>query len=160
MPDVLRPFIGATAAEDSRIGRRFIFRRDPRNIREIYFFHPEIKQYYAIPYRNTAHPPISIWELRAIRRRLEEQGRSEIDEDLIFRTYEEMRSDEESSVKETKKARKEGQKRAYYSQIEHPAQTGEPSETFVKSKELKEIELDDTNVTKNYISISTQDTTF
>ena len=138
--DVLRPFIGATDSEDVRLGRRFVFRRDPRNIREIYFFHPEIKQYYAIPYRNTAHPPISIWELRAIRRRLEEQGRSEIDEDLIFRTYEEMRSDEEFAVKETKKARKENQKRVYYSQIEHPAQAGEPFEESKKFEQLNKTE--------------------
>lgn len=147
--DVLRPFIGATDPEDSRIGQRFVFRRDPRNIREIYFFHPEIKQYYAIPYRNTAHPPISIWELRAIRRRLEEQGRSEIDEDLIFRTYEEMRSDERIAVKETKKARKENQKRAYYSQIEHSAQTAEPFGAFGKSEQSEETESDETKPTKN-----------
>lgn len=83
------------------------------------------KRYYAIPYRNTDHPPISIWELQAICRRLQELGRKEIDEDLIFRTYEEMRSDEFSAVNETKKARKQKQKRTYYSQIEYPAQTFE-----------------------------------
>jgi putative transposase len=126
--DILRPFIGLTDPEDPRLGQRFLFRRDPRNIREIYFFHPEFEQYYAVPYRNTAHPPISIWELRAIHRRLEEQGRKEIDEDLIFRTYEEMRSDEELARKETKKIRREKQKRAYYSQIEHPAKTVEQFE--------------------------------
>lgn len=123
--DVLRPFIGATDDEDARFSKKFIFRRDPRNIREIYFYHPELKRYYAIPYRNTAHPPISIWELQAIRRRLQELGRKEIDEDLIFRTYEDMRSDELFAVQETKKARKQKQKRTYYSQVEHPAQTFE-----------------------------------
>lgn len=135
--DTLRPFIGATDPEDERLSQRFIFRRDPRNIREIYFFHPEIKQYYAIPYKNTAHPPISIWELREIHRLLEEQGRKEIDEELIFRTYEEMRSDEAFSRKETKKARKENQKRLYYSQIQHPAKTDDYDE--IKDSDKNEI---------------------
>ncbi|CAN5820536.1 hypothetical protein BH20ACI4_BH20ACI4_32090 [soil metagenome] len=126
--DILRPFINATDPDDPRLGQRFLFRRDPRNIREIYFFHPEFKQYYAIPYRNTAHPPISIWELRAIQRRLKDQGRKEVDEDLIFRTYEEMRSDEELANRQTKKVRRENQKRSYYSQIQHPTKPNSTSE--------------------------------
>lgn len=143
--DVLRPFIGMTDPEDERIGQRFIFRRDPRNIREIYFFHPEFKQYYAIPYHNTSHPPISVWELRAIKNRLSEQGRKEIDEDLIFRTYEEMRADEIHAINETKKIRKQNQKRQYYSQIEHPVKSVEPNTQLTKSTiaENETIKTDD-----------------
>ena len=36
--------------------RQFIVRRDPRDISMIYFYDPELQEYFAIPYRNTASP--------------------------------------------------------------------------------------------------------
>jgi len=100
---VLRRFIGAS--EGSR-KRTFIFRRDPRDISVVYFWDPELHRYSGIPYRNTTHPPISIWELRELRRKLAEIGSSRRDEDAIFEVYARLREREAQAVTETKRLRR------------------------------------------------------
>jgi putative transposase len=118
--DVLRRFINAPDPDHPRRKRHFIFKRDPRDISQIYFYDPELKQYSRIPYRDTSHPPISVWELREVRRRLETEGRENIDESLIFEAYEKMRNQEEQAVRETRRARRANQRRAMHSQVDKP----------------------------------------
>jgi putative transposase len=101
--DVLRRFIGAS--EDGR-KRSFVFRRDPRDISTLYFWDPEVKQYSAIPYRNTTYPPLSVWELRELRRTLAASGAAPIDEAAIFAAYARLREHEARAVTETKRARR------------------------------------------------------
>ena len=67
--DVLRRWINVGNPDNEQ--QRFIIRRDPRDISTIYFYDPEPKRHFPISYGNTAHPPISIWELREIQRRFE-----------------------------------------------------------------------------------------
>lgn len=104
--EVLIPWINAIDPEDSKRKRKFIVRRDPRAIDEVYFYDPEVKQYYAIPYRDTSHPSISLWELRAAQAWLRERGDSDIDEDRIFEAVERMRTRVAEAVKKTKTARR------------------------------------------------------
>lgn len=118
--DVLRRHINATDPENPRLKRKFIFKRDPRDISQIYFYDPDVKLYYAIPYRDTSHPPMSIWELNEIRRQLKKDGVADINEQLIFDAYERMRRQEEESVRETKKARRSRQRRADHQKAERP----------------------------------------
>jgi putative transposase len=107
--DVLRPWINAQEKDGGR--RRFAVRRDPRDISTVHFFDPELKQYFAIPYRDTSHPPMSVWELREIRRRLREEGRDSANEDVVFRAYEQMRTIEETAVNKTKQMRRNIERR-------------------------------------------------
>src|SRR5207249_707798 len=100
--------------------RKFIVRRDPRDISVVYFYDPDLKQYFTIPYRNTAHPPISVWELREVRRRLKEEGRKAINEDLIFDAYNRLRALEGEALSETKRARRAAQRRRSHGQVERP----------------------------------------
>lgn len=86
--------------------RKFEIRRDPRDISKIYFFHPEDRQFYEVPYRNKALPPMSLWEYKHLRERLQKEGKSHVDEDLIFQALGEMRSQVKTAQKESKKARK------------------------------------------------------
>lgn len=100
--DVLRPYI-----KEARSGStKYIFRRDPRDISTIYFWDPDLLQYSAVPYRNITHPAISVWELNAVRKHLEEQGRANIDEDAIFSAYERLREHAEKAKAETKAVRR------------------------------------------------------
>lgn len=115
--DVLRRFINSFSPDNARHKRQFIFKRDPRDISQIYFFDPELKQYFAIPYRDTSHPPISIWELREVRRQLEKEGRESVDENLIFDAYARMRQQEEKSIRETKHVRRARQRRSDHRQV-------------------------------------------
>jgi putative transposase len=120
--DVLRPWINALEPGDStgKRKRKFIVRRDPRDISQVYFFDPQLKQYFTIPYRNTTHPPISVWELREARRKLKEDGLKAVNEDLIFKAYNRLRALEDEAIKETKKARRAAQRRRLHQQIEPP----------------------------------------
>lgn len=123
--DVLRRFINATSPDNPKLKRQFIFKRDPRNVSQIYFYDPEVKLYYAIPYRDISHPPISIWELREVRRQLKKEGCKTIDETLIFEAYERMRRQEEDALRETKRARRARQRRADHQRIEQPKTASE-----------------------------------
>jgi putative transposase len=111
--DTLRPWISAADPSDGRgkRKRKFIIRRDPRDISRVYFYDPELKQYFEIPYRHTAHPPISVWELRAARRRLKEEGQKAVNEELLFDAYHRLRVLETEAIHETKKARRAAQRR-------------------------------------------------
>lgn len=106
--DVLRRFVGAT--EGAR-KRQFLFRRDPRDISVVYFWDPELQRYASIPYRNTTHPPISVWELRELRRKLNEIGSAHVDEAAIFTAYERLREREARAAGETKRARRARERR-------------------------------------------------
>jgi putative transposase len=120
--DVLRPWIHAKEPSDTtgKRKRKFIVRRDPRNISRVYFYDPELKQYFGLPYRNTAHPSMSVWELREVRRQLKAEGRKSVNEDMIFDAYNRLRALEAEALHETKKARREAQRRRRHHQVERP----------------------------------------
>lgn len=91
--------------------RKFRFRRDPRDISVIYFYDPDVLQYYAIPYGDASHPRMSIWELREARRLAKERRGEHVDEAAIFDAYEELRHQEKTAVKTTKRVRRRRQRR-------------------------------------------------
>ncbi len=103
--DVLRPYIHATVLNNRKIKRQFVFKRDPRDISAVYFYDPELKQYSPIPYRNTSYPPISVWELREAQKRVEAEGRRNVDEAAIFEAYDRMRELERAASRQTKHVR-------------------------------------------------------
>jgi len=105
---VLRKWINAIerGSGKARVKRKFIFKRDPRDISVVYFYDPEIKEYFEIPYRNTAHPPITIWEYREIERKLAEEGKANIDEAAIFEGYEKLKELEAAAVNKTQVTRR------------------------------------------------------
>lgn len=110
--DVLRRWVNELDPSNSKLKRKFLCRRDPRDISVIWFYDPEVRQYYPVPYRNTSHPAISIWELRAAESRaLEDQPKAVVDEERIFSTYEKMRSIEENAKRLTKKVCRDAQRK-------------------------------------------------
>jgi putative transposase len=120
--NVLRPWIRAADPTDPR-GRRprkFIVRRDPRDISTVYFYDPDLKQHFAIPYRHTAYPPISVWELREARRRLKAEGHKVVNDALIFDAYTRLRALEDEAIRDTKKARRAAQQRRVHGQMARP----------------------------------------
>jgi len=104
--EVLNPWINAPDADEAKLKRSFIIRRDPRDISQVYFFDPDARQYFAIPYRDTGRPPVSLWELRAARQRLKEEGRSHVDEAALFQAVDRLRQRTEEAVTKTKAARR------------------------------------------------------
>ncbi|CAM1339200.1 Mu transposase C-terminal domain-containing protein [Tenacibaculum aestuarii] len=104
--EVLRRYINAKSLTDPYVKKRkFIFKRDPRDISVIYFYDPELNDYFEIPYRDTSKPAISIWEYRSVIKKLKDNA-VKIDEESIFNGYKEMEEIELNSIKSTKSLRK------------------------------------------------------
>lgn len=106
--DILRKWIHAPESAEAHNARKrkFIFKIDPRDISAIYFYDPEIKDYFAIPYRDPSLPPITIWEHREILRRLRRSSRGEITENAIFEAYAKMKEMEDNASKITLRTRR------------------------------------------------------
>ncbi|HEY1682169.1 MAG TPA: Mu transposase C-terminal domain-containing protein [Candidatus Tumulicola sp.] len=118
--DVLRPYIHSTGKERNR---KYLFRRDPRDISVLYFFDPELKHYCAIPYRNSAFPAISIWELREARAALLREGRASVDEGALMESAVRLRSYQDEAAKETRTVRRNRQRRLEHARISKPRVT-------------------------------------
>ncbi|TLX22486.1 Mu transposase C-terminal domain-containing protein [Thermomonas fusca] len=113
---VLDPWIRATDPSTRR-PRRFIVRRDPRDISVVYFLDPDTRQYYPIPFRNLERPSLTLWELREVRKQLKKEGKSEVDEDLVFETYERLNRLVEQAQGHKVTARKSAQKKRMRSKV-------------------------------------------
>ncbi|MCR9171379.1 MAG: Mu transposase C-terminal domain-containing protein [bacterium] len=92
--------------------KKFIFKRDPRDISKIYFFDEKEARYAEIPYADVRRPPMSIWEYRASLKKAKEYfPHSQITEDIIFDAYNRLRDIEESSKDSKKKAKRQSRKK-------------------------------------------------
>ena len=60
--------------------------------------------------RTSQNPAISLWELRAVRRKLRTEGRNQVDETAIFSALNAMWSIKEDAVKVTRAVAKEREK--------------------------------------------------
>lgn len=105
--DILRPYINSKEPGKYKIRKKYIFRRDPRDISQLYFWNPDLQAYYVIPYRDTSRPAISLWELKAAEKRLKENNHNVIDEASIFKSFSELKDIVTRAKKETKKIRRE-----------------------------------------------------
>lgn len=103
--DVLRPWVNARDPENPKLARQFRFRRDPRDISQLYFYDPDVRQYYAIPYRDTGLPVISIWEWREAQKKTRELGIPDYDEREKFSYLNRQRDLEASAAQKTKQVR-------------------------------------------------------
>ncbi|MDO8990052.1 MAG: Mu transposase C-terminal domain-containing protein [Sideroxyarcus sp.] len=103
----LQPWMHAIDPDDIKRKRKFICRYDPRDLSTIYFLDPDTKEYAAIPYRDITRPPISIWELRAAKKQLADEGYTVINEELIFGAVRKMKDIVSSEKAITKKVRKQ-----------------------------------------------------
>ena len=106
--DVLKPYINSLepGAGKSRIKRKFVFKRDPRDISCLYFLDPQTRLYHRIPYRDTSHPAISIWEFRRAVEQARLKGLENLSEDSIFHAYDNMRTIELAAVEKTRRVSK------------------------------------------------------
>lgn len=102
--DSLRRWI--RAKDKDKKARKFIFKRDLRDISTIWFYDPDIKEYYPIPFRNMSYPPISVWDLRAVKKYLDENNITGYDETVIFSAYEKMKQIEKDSAQKVKSIRR------------------------------------------------------
>jgi len=106
----LQHWIGATDPESGE-KRKFIFRRDPRDISSVWFFDPDLEQYFKIPFAERELPSISLWEYRQVRERLTAEGRKSVNEIELLHAITEQRTRVDESKAKTKRARRQAQRR-------------------------------------------------
>jgi putative transposase len=114
--DVLRPWVHARDSENSKLKRKFVFVRDPRDIGEVYFLDPETKTYYPVPYRDLTHPRMSAWELNAVLKRIAEQPERQPDEATIFEGLAEMNQIRVAAEEKSRAARRMTQRKTAWTQ--------------------------------------------
>jgi putative transposase len=113
--------IQALRAGERHSKREFIIRRDPRDVSTVYFFDPDLNEYFSLPYRNATHPALSAWELREVRRWMEEHGVKQSDETAIFAARERMQRIRSEADATTKAARRRQQRSSDADKREKPA---------------------------------------
>ncbi|MGP2657951.1 helix-turn-helix domain-containing protein [Malaciobacter sp. WC5094] len=142
--EVLRKWIVPQAAAKKGKSKLFICKRDPRDISKIYFYDPDIKKYFEVPYRNITNPKINLSELRETIAKIKaDKGEVySLDETTLFETYRRMREIEENSKVLTKKARrKKSSKRHLNKKLEHEKKLEKQenkNDTKEKEKQIKE----------------------
>ena len=99
--DVLRHWIGITNEKKEKIKHKI--KLDPLNIQKIYFYDPEIKEYFEVPYKKLYAPVMTLWDLYATKRYLKEHNVSNYTEDDIFRAYDVLESIEKKAIDKHKK---------------------------------------------------------
>ncbi len=121
--DVLRPYIGRTQPDNPKRGVEYRFRRDPRDVSRIHFFEEATQRYYPV---RSALPPLSIWELREVKRLAKERGFEKPDERQMFDILTEMRDIEDEAAAKTRAARSAQQQRAEHAKA-RDSSTSKPS---------------------------------
>jgi putative transposase len=129
-----------------RAGRsktRELIKYDPRNLSRVYW-QDQQGNYWPIPYRNLALPPISLWEHDEAVRRLKAESQREVDENkLVAMVLQQRRLVEEAR---TKTARRRRGRQPPDDQCTLEADTGrlrvttaQPNEQDSEIEELKEV---------------------
>lgn len=103
---VLNKWINSPDPRNPKEKRKFIIRWDPRSIKFVWFYDPELKIYFRIPTRNPARPDISWSEYEEYKKRLKAEGDSHVDEEAIFSYRQRSLAREQAANEQTKKARK------------------------------------------------------
>ena len=70
--DVLRHWINRKDEKGNKL--KFKVKRDPLNIRKIYFFDPELEEYFEIYYKKIEAPEMTLWDLNSAKRYLKEKN--------------------------------------------------------------------------------------
>lgn len=106
--NVLKPWIARRATLE-----RFVIRRDPRDISRIWVLDPEGHHYVEVPYRTLSNPAVTLWEHRQALSRLREQGRSQVNEQELFRMIDQMREITRTAQRDTRRSRRERERRRH-----------------------------------------------
>ena len=111
--DCLRPWINAIDSTDDekKRKRKFIFKRDPRDISMIWFYEPNTNTYFKVPTAKREIPSIGLHEYRQVQAYLNSERLDTVDQDAIYRAIIYLREKVDQAVTLTKKQRRMNQRR-------------------------------------------------
>ncbi len=90
--DVLLPWVNATDFEQPSTRRKFMFRYDPSDLRQLWFFAPNVGHYLKIPLSDVTVDPISIWQLRLAKEHVETGDKQSTTQRDIFQSIAVLRN--------------------------------------------------------------------
>ncbi|QFR49792.1 transposase [Sulfurimonas lithotrophica] len=137
--DVLRTWINKTDEKGNKL--KFKVKRDPLNIQKLYFFDPEIKEYFELNYRKLHAPKMTLWDMLVAKRYLKEKNIKDYNEDDIFDAYDRLTEIEKEAKEKTKKHKLRKSKSHKMVDIEmkkEAAKENEPTETIKETVVKKE----------------------
>jgi len=117
--DCLRPWINAIDPNDPNQKRKkkFIFKKDPRDISMIWFYEPNTNTYFKVPTAKREIPSISLYEYREVQKYLKSERLNTIDQDAIYRAIIHLREKVDQAVSLTRKQRRMNQRRKESSKV-------------------------------------------
>ncbi len=107
----LRNWINSHDPEFPSKKRRFIFRRNPKDISYVWFFDPNLKQYSKIPSSDLTQMPISAKEHETAKKALRKEGLKSYDKHRVLKAITENREKTEIEASRSSKARLAEQRR-------------------------------------------------
>ena len=105
---VLRPFIHAVD-ESTEKKKKFIFKRDPKNIAEVWFYNENDHTYYRIPAADQSIEHMTLFEFEELKKKAQKrQAKSgrRVSEREILMAYDELHEHVETTKQKTKKAKR------------------------------------------------------
>ena len=115
--NILKPFIryGEKANKEKQ---KYLFKYDPRDMRFIYFLHPEHNTYYKISCRDKRLPKISIWDLNKAISYLKENNIKEYNEDEIIKAIKKLYKIEQEALEKSKEIKRRNSSRKHHQKKE------------------------------------------
>ena len=135
--DVLRKWINALDPENKSNKRKFVFRRDPRDISVIWFYDPTSKKYHKVPLTDMTVPNFSLWEYKKAKKQAITEGLNAQDNNIIFDAIKRQRTYIEQAAADTKQAR-----------IDYQKQKNNEKNNASKNSEKPKLNKPDKNKTK------------
>lgn len=115
--NVLKPFIryGEKANKEKQ---KYLFKYDPRDMRFVYFLHPEHNTYYKIGCRDKRLPKVSIWDLNKAIKYLKEKNIKDYNEDEIIKAIKELLKIEQKALEKSKEIKRKKSSRKHHQKKE------------------------------------------
>ena len=111
--DCLKPWINFLDPDDvnKRRKKKFLFKRDPRDISKIWFYESDSNQYFKVPTAKREIPPISLYEYQQVQKYLRGEHLDDENQDEIYKAILHLRDKVDQARSLTRKQRRVNQRR-------------------------------------------------
>ncbi|OHC25297.1 MAG: transposase [Pseudomonadales bacterium RIFCSPHIGHO2_12_FULL_40_16] len=119
--DCLRQWINCIDPEDvnKKRKKKFLFKRDPRDISLIWFYEPFSNTYFKVPTAKREIPPLSLFEYKQVQKYLRSENCDTEDQDEIYKAILHLREQANQSRSLTRKQRRVNQRKKENAKATH-----------------------------------------
>lgn len=122
---------------------KHVFRYDPKDLNQIYFYHPDLKEYIEIPNIKKLYPPPTKWELEAVSKETKKLRQREVNSEKIYESILKLRKMEEEASQKTKQARRRKENRNVQTPLSQKDKQSKNEKTANKPKpKITKFEID------------------